>query len=271
VERVATLGEKEFYTEQEMKDRAAARALPQAARDVGVHYDNAQFGLVRNVTPDMISNRTSIITGKTGRKPALIPSAKAREDGERAAVAGKNNDGIEFRSMAERCVYWGAEGPPMMPGGYNDTLQIHQGPGYVAIEQEMAHVVRLIPTDGRGHAPDAVRNYFGDAIGHWEGDTLVVETTNFADQPSLRDASRNLRVTERLTMTGPKTIKYQFTVSDPSTWEQSWSGEYLMGKIDGALYEYACQEANHGVANILKIARADEKKAADAAAAAAQK
>jgi hypothetical protein len=233
-----------------------------------IHYDTAQFGLTRYITDAMVNKRTSIITGETGRVPPMIPAATKRQADARAAVAGHQFDGPENRGIAERCIYWGNEGPPMLPVGYNATLQIVQGPGYVGIVQEMIHDTRIIPTDGRAHAPDAIRQFFGESVGHWEGDTLVVDTTNFNDMPAVgRGASRNLHVVEKFTKTGPETVLYQFTVSDPSTWEKSWSGEYPIGKIDGALYEYACQEANYGMANILSGARAEEKRAAAAAAA----
>ena len=276
LERAVALGAKEFYTEAEVKANkesaaaraAAAPAFPQA-NQVGtvadIHYDTAQFGLKANVTEAMSTLRTSILTGETGRVPAMIPEAVKRQADARALVAGKAFDGPENRGIAERCIYWGNEGPPMLPVGYNATLQIVQGPGYVGIVQEMIHDTRVIPTDGRAHASSNIRQFFGESVGHWEGDTLVVDTTNFNDLPAVgRGASKNLHVVEKFTRTGPETVLYQFTVSDPSTWEKSWSGEYPIGKIDGAVYEYACQEGNYGMANILSGARADEKKAAAA-------
>lgn len=269
LERPVNLGAKEFYTPEELKAQAeaAAKRAPAAATQPGttadIHYDTSQFGLTRVLTDAMASNRTSIITGPTGRVPAMIKAAVDRQNAARAAANGHQFDGPENRGIAERCIYWGNEGPPMLPVGYNATLQIVQGPGYVGIVQEMIHDTRIIPTDGRAHAPENIRQFFGDSVGHWEGDTLVVETTNFNDMPAVgRGASRNLKVVEKFTRSGPETVLYQFTVSDPSTWEQSWSGEYPIGKIDGAVYEYACQEANYGMANILSGARAEERKAA---------
>jgi hypothetical protein len=275
LERPVALGAKEFYTDAEVKANkeaaakraAAAPAFPQA-NQVGtvadIHYDTAQFALKSNVTDAMATNRTSILMGETGRIPAPLPEAVKRQADARAR---QNFDGPENRGIAERCIYWGNEGPPMLPVGYNATLQIVQGPGYVGIVQEMIHDTRIIPTDGRPHASSNIRQFFGESVGHWEGDTLVVDTTNFNDMPAVgRGASKNLHVVERFTRTGPETVTYQFTVSDPSTWEKSWSGEYPIGKIDGAVYEYACQEGNYGMANILSGARAEERKAAAAAA-----
>jgi hypothetical protein len=272
LERPQNLGAKEFYTAEEIqknKEAAANRArnTGPGANVVGttadVHYDTSQFGLTRNMTDAMVTNRTSILTGETGRVPTMIPAAVERQNAQRAATRGHEFDGPENRGIAERCIYWGNEGPPMLPVGYNSTLQIVQGTGYVAITQEMIHDTRVIPTDGRAHAPENIRQWFGDSVGHWEGDTLVVDTVNFNDQPPVgRGASRNLHVVERFTRTGPETVLYQFTVSDPSTWEKSWSGEYPLGKIEGHVYEYACQEGNYGMANILSGARAEERKAA---------
>jgi hypothetical protein len=273
LERNKALGAKEFYTPEEVKKNAEAaanraRTTGPGANVVGttadIHYDTQQFGLTKNVTEAMASNRTSIITGETGRVPDILAAATARQAAQRAP-RGHEFDGPETRGIAERCIYWGNEGPPMLPVGYNSDLRIAQGAGYVAIQQEMIHDTRVIPTDGRAHIDDNIRQWFGDSVGHWEGDTLVVDTTNFNDKPAVgRGASSNLHVVERFTRTGPETVLYQFTVSDPSAWEKSWSGEYPLGKIQGNVYEYACQEGNYGMANILSGARADERKAAAA-------
>jgi hypothetical protein len=195
----------------------------------------------------------------------MIAAAVARQQAQRAAVRGHEFDGPENRGIAERCIYWGHEGPPMRPVGYNGTVQIVQGPGYVAIMHEMIHTVHVIPTDGRPHTDSKIREWFGDSVGHWEGDTLVVDTINFNDRPPVGNgASENVHVVERFTRTGPDTIMYQWTVSDPSTWETSWSGEFPLGRMDGQMYEYACQEGNYGMANILSGARATDREAAAA-------
>ena len=149
----------------------------------------------------------------------------------------------------------------MMPAGYNANLEIVQGPGYVAIMQEMIHDVRIIPTDGSPHLPSTIRQWMGDSRGHWEGDTLVVDTTNFTDRTAFRGSSANLHVVERFRRVDADTVLYQFTVDDPSTWAHSWSAEIPMMKIQGPVFEYACHEGNYGMANNLSGARADEKKA----------
>jgi hypothetical protein len=130
----------------------------------------------------------------------------------------------------------------------------------------MIHDVRIIPTDGRPHVPQNIRQWMGDSRGHWEGDTLVVDTTNFTDRTAFRNSTEKLHVVERFTRADENTIKYEFTVSDPATWEKSWSAEILMTKINSPIYEYACQEGNYGMANILSGARSEEKKAEEAAA-----
>ena len=154
----------------------------------------------------------------------------------------------------------------MLPPSYNDVLQIFQAPGYVAILQEMSNNgVRIIPLDGRPHLPTNIRQFPGDSRGRWEGDTLVVDTTNFTDKTHFRGSSEALHVVERFTRVDADTILYEFTVEDPKSWTKPWSAEIPMMKTEGPLYEYACHEGNYDLSNILRIARALEKKAEAAA------
>ena len=153
----------------------------------------------------------------------------------------------------------------MMPVGYNSNLQITQGEGYVAITQEMIHDTRIIPTDNSPHLPADVHLLFGDSRGHYEGNTLVVDTTNFTDRTAFRGSGEKLHVIERFTRTDPDTFLDQFTVEDPETWAHPWLAEIPMTKIDGPLFEYACQEGNYGMRNNLSGARAEEKKKTEAA------
>jgi hypothetical protein len=155
----------------------------------------------------------------------------------------------------------------MMPAGYNNDLEIVQGPGYVAIIQEMIHDARVIPLDGRPHASAGVRSWRGDARGRWEGNTLVVDSTNFNDQMVFNriPVSERFHVIERFTRTGPETITYQFTVEDPGTWEKPFTAEIVLGPAPGRIFEYACHEANHSLENILSSARNNEKEAAEKA------
>jgi hypothetical protein len=277
VARPANLGAKEFYTDDADKAASAAAggggrggrggaARPAAADPEGnglaVHYDTSQFGLGGPTVKRAASLRTSIITGPEGRVPALTPEAQKRAADRRAFQQEHQWDSAQTRPLAERCVTWGFEGPPMMPVGYNSTLQIVQGQGYVAIVQEMIHDTRVIPTDGRPHGPAEIRRWMGDSVGHWEGDTLVVETVNFEPRMAIQGnaVSDAAKVTERFTRIDADTITYQFTVDDPKTWVKPFSGEYNMVHIDGNVYEYACHEGNYGMANNLSGARATEKK-----------
>jgi hypothetical protein len=157
-------------------------------------------------------------------------------------------------------------GPPMLPGAYNNFYQIIQAPGYVMILVEMIHEPRIIPLDGRAHLPEQVRQLTGNAVGRWEGDTLVVESTNFTDQnPFAQGASERLRLIERFTRVADDRIEYRFTVDDPATWERPWSAELPMMKTDGPIFEHACHEGNRSLSNALAGARLDERRAADAA------
>jgi hypothetical protein len=283
--RPADLGAKEFYTSMEEKAQLdAARAAAQTGRGGGrggrgggaaanidpetgqpalaVHYDTSQFGLSGSTIIRSASLRTSIITGPDGRVPPLTPEAQKRQADARAYNAQHQWDGPESRPLAERCIMWGNEGPPMMPAGYNSDVQITQGAGYVAFEQEMIHDTRLVPTDARPHLPPTVKQWFGDARGHWEGDKLVVETTNFTNKTSVQNTptTEALKVTEKFSRVDANTVLYEFTVDDPGTWTKPWSGEIAMTKLDTPVYEYACHEGNHGMANNLSGARATEKK-----------
>jgi len=278
LERPKELGAKEFYTDEEAARREKA-AAEQAERALGgrqtepgtvadVHYDLSQYGLGRGQSKTAESKRTSLIVGPDGQIPPLLPEAQKRQATRQAANRGHQWDGPENRSLSERCILWPNEGPPMLPVGYNGNLQIVQGAGYVAIEQEMIHDVRVIPTDGRPHAPASIHLLMGDSRGHWEGNTLVVDTTNFTDRTAFRGSGEKLHVIERFTRADDNTLRYEFTVEDPTAWARPWSAEILMAKGDGPVYEYACQEGNYGMANILSGARATERKAAEEAAAA---
>jgi hypothetical protein len=150
---------------------------------------------------------------------------------------------------------------PIVPGPYNNDFQIIQAPGYVVIFHEMIHEARIIPLDGRPHAPQGFRAYLGDPRGHWEGDTLVIDTTNFSEKSNFRGASQNLHLTERFTRVDANTISYEFTVDDPTTFTKPWSAQTPMTMLSGSIFEYACHEGNYAMTGILSGARAEEKKA----------
>ena len=174
-------------------------------------------------------------------------------------------DAAQNQSLAVRCINMDRNGPPMLAGAYNNNYQILQTPGYVVIIVEMLSDARIIPLDKRPHPPEAVRLLTGSSIGRWEGETLIIETTNFTDKTAFQGSSEKMRLVERFTRVAEDMIRYQFTVEDPATWTRSWSAEVPWKKTVGPLFEHACHEGNYGLANILAGARADERRAQEAA------
>ncbi len=264
LERPKDLGDKAFFTPEEAAAYAKL-ALANEKKGPGtygdVHYNMAQFGLERNQNKVAASIRTSLITDPPdGQIPPMTPEARERNAARAAKNKGHEFDSAENRPLGERCISWGIEGPPMMPVSYNGNLQILEAGNSVAVLQEMIHDVRMIPIDGGPHLPANMRQLMGDSRGHWEGDTLVVDTTNFTDKTAFRGSSENLHVVERFRRLDADTLLYQFTLEDPSTWTRPWSGELLMTKVDGPIFEYACHEGNYGMANNLSGARAEERK-----------
>jgi len=270
LERPVELADQAYFTEVE----AAANLRAHLAQLFGqpqdaVHYDDAIWQ-GENYSKEA-NRRTSLINDpEDGRIPPLTPAAEARERAraERVAYRGAS-ESAATRSLAERCIAWGNVGPPMIPPTYNANFQILQSAGHVVIYHEMIHDTRIIPLASPAHLGPAIRQQNGDSRGHWEGDTLVVETTNFTDQTNFRGppartrqnivASEDLRVVERFTLIDEGTIRYEFTVHDPATWTRPWSGEIAIRRFGGPLYEYACHEGNYGLANILSAARKEEE------------
>ena len=151
----------------------------------------------------------------------------------------------------------------MRPGANEgNLLQIVQGQGYVSLLHEIDHSTRVIPTDGRAHVPQNIRLWQGDSVGHWEGDTLVVDTTNFTNRTPFRGSSEKLHLIERFTRTADNTMVYQFTVEDPTTWAKPWTAEVTWTKTKGPVYEWACHEGNTMITTILRGARVAETEAA---------
>ena len=226
--------------------------------------------------------RTSIITDPAnGRMPEITPEAKKRAAG-RARMSRPNRgdafwvtegispgpyDDPEMRPAAERCLssFGSGDGPPMLPVLYNNLKKIVQTKDTVMILNEMVHSARVIRINGE-HEPPDVRRWLGDSIGRWEGDTLVVDTRNFNDTPSLGGATKNLHVVERFKRIDDKSLLYQFTVEDPTMWTKPWGGEILWPATDQRIFEYACHEGNYSFTGILRGARlleaeAEKKKA----------
>ena len=242
-------------------------ALYQENRDPSyVHYDNQVW--LRTLVPKGLSTRrTSLITHPpNGRIPPMTPEGAARVEAER--VMASVFDGYETRPLMERCVVWTHEGPPLLPPAYNDIHQIFQTPDHFVLFTELAtNPPRIMALDGRPGISDAIRQFGGDSRARWEGDTLVVETDQFIARRNYRGANRFRHVEERFTLVEADTIRYEFLVTDPTTWTSPWGGEVPMVRTEGPMFEYGCHEGNHDIRHILEINRNLERQAAEAAAA----
>ena len=291
LERPDNLADREFLSEQELAELneilTAEGVDPLRARSIlaaeteeerlertrqtqeNIHYDNSIW-LRENQPRQLTTSRTSLIVDPpNGRIPPLVPSAQEREALRRAEsrwlvqnISPQSFDSHQTRTLQERCLVWRHEGPPMLPPSYNDLMQILQTEDYVVVMQEMReNDARIIPLDGRPHLPASMREWSGDSRGRWEGDTLVVESINFNDKVHFNGSSTGLHVVERFTRIDDENIRYEFTVTDPSTWTRPWSVEYPLMKREGPLYEYGCHEGNHDARHILEVARNLDKAA----------
>ena len=203
--------------------------------------------------------RTSLIVDPPdGRIPPLTADAQRRASERAQQRREHQSDGPEDRSLAERCLGFNA-GPPMLPGPYNNYMQFFQFKDHVIIFNEMIHDARVVPLDGRPHLPPSVRRYLGDSVGRWDGNTLVVDTTNFTDQTNFRGASDRMHLIEKFSRPGAETLLYEFTVEDPTSFTKSWSGAIPMKRTDEQLYEYACHEGNEAMVGILGGARFEDR------------
>ena len=282
LERPPEFAGKEFLTRQEAAEYVK-RTLAEANSDR--RDGGAQADLQRNYneawrdrgTTVVATRRTSLIVDPpNGKVPPLTAQAQMRQA---AMTGGVGPEGLRFLPAAltaarpprlpdgprdlplrVRCI---SRDLPMIPTPNNNFLQIIQSPGYVLIFQEMMHEVRTIPLDGRPHLDSNIRGHMGDSRGHWEGNTLVIDTTNFLGPDNAYGADEAMHLTERLTPTDPETILYQFVVDDPSAFAKSWSGEMSMRKTGEPIEEYACHEGNYAMESILSGARTEEKKARD--------
>ena len=214
-------------------------------------------------TKTIKTRKTSLIVDPPeGRIPALTPVAQKRNADRAEARRLHPADGPEDRPLSERCIMLGAGGTPIVPTAYNNNYQIVQAPGFVTFLSEMVHDTRVIPLDGRPHLSPQIRQFKGDSRGHWEGDTLVVETTNFTDRTNFRGSGEHMRLTERFTRTEADTLLYEFTVNDPESFAKPWTVQIPLWKSEDRIYEYACHEGNLGMEGLLSGARAEERKAA---------
>jgi hypothetical protein len=206
-------------------------------------------------------NRTSlIIDPPDGKLPAMTPEGQARRAATFAAMSRPAATPAD-RGLQERCITYGS---PQLTAGYQSYTQIQQTPNAVVIENEMIHDARVVSLDGRPHVPSAIQQWMGDSRGHWEGDTLVVDTTNYKPRSFMSSSTEKLHVIERFTRSGPDTLKYEITINDPGTWTKPWSMMIPLKNSPHPIYEYACHEGNVGLAGILAGARAEEKAAAEA-------
>jgi hypothetical protein len=211
--------------------------------------------------------RTSFLTTPNGQPPARIATAAGGGGGFRGGLGSFDNP--ENRSLGERCIlgFGRNAGPPMLPNGfYNNNYEFVQTPDSMAIVVEMVHDTRIIRMNAQ-HRSDGVRPWMGDSVGHWEGKTLVVETTNIPQAQAYNGSWKNLKVTERFTRDGSDRVLYQYSIDDPTTWAKPWGGEYEFYKLQGIVYEYACHEGNYALPGMLGGARRQEQEAAKGGAA----
>ena len=294
LERPDELAAKAFLTEEEAaqyiqqriysanadrRDGIGTEIRPGEDTDVALAYND--FWYDRGTTVVGTRRTSLIIDPPDGKLPPLTAAGQKRASALaeflRQGVRGPL-DSAKTRPVRERCIWWESEGPPLAPnelgagslGAYNANLQLVQNEDHVAIVTEMIHDARIIPLDGRPHLPSSIRHLLGDSRGRWEGDTLVVDTTNFmstedfidpgasSDQVNYRGRRRNMHLTERLTLIDADTLRYEYTVDDPMTWTRPWTGQQFLTRSKTPLYEYACHEGNIGIAGVLAGARAAE-------------
>jgi hypothetical protein len=216
-----------------------------------------QFWLVGR---DWHDRRTSLITDPPdGKLPALTPEGKKRREAEQAHRKEHAYEDPEMINLGERCVNFGI---PKLLSGYNSYSQIVQTPGYMMIMAEMAHDARVIPIGGRGHLPKSYTKWNGDSIGRWEGDTLVVDTTNFSTKSDFMGSHENMHLIERFTRVSKDVLNYEFTIEDPTMWTRPWTAMIPLARKDEMIFEYACHEANSAMEGMLKGHRYGEQQAA---------
>jgi hypothetical protein len=310
LERPKDLADKPFLTEEEAikyaqqslansnadrRDGAGTdvEGRPGEAVDVGRAYNNFWF---ERGTSVVRTRRTSLITDPPdGKLPPLTAEGQKKASALDAFWAQEVRgplDGVKTRPLRERCIWWETEGPPLTPmQAYNANFQLVQNQDNVVIFLEMIHDARIIPLDGRPHLPASIPQLLGDSRGHWEGDTLVIDTTNFKDKADYIDPAKlvdkknaalwsdfrgasvfigggaagagagpHAHLTERLTRVDANTLRYEFTMNDPTMWTKPWTAEEFLTKADTPIYEYACHEGNYGISGILSGARAKEKR-----------
>ena len=278
LERPAEFSGKAVLTDEELaraerqtRDRSNMDRRDGVGTDADVGREANEFWFTRR--PAILSRRTSLITDPPdGKLPPLTPEAKQRQAAAAAARRERGPaDSYEDRNLTERCLMREPNGPPILPTPNVDVIvglpfnfRILQNADYVAMLSEVVQQARIIPLDGRPHIPQGIRQWLGDSRGRWEGDTLIVETTNLHDKRAIAGFSAgNVHLVERFTRVSARAIDYQFTVNDPTTWTAPWSAAVSIEKTEGEIYEFACHEGNYSMTNILSGARAQEKPAGE--------
>jgi hypothetical protein len=269
LERPPNLAGKPFYTPEEvaaLEKQAAERRANSDRKPSGTDVGTYNQFWFDSGTKVVSSRQTSLVIDPPDGRVPVKPDAEKVRDANEARVG----DGYEFMSPWDRCIARGVPGS-FFPAGYNNAYQIIQTPGYVVIHSEMIHDARIIPIDGRPHLPSRVKTWTGDSRGRWEGDTLIVETTNYNNKGWIATnaaagrikgipQSEALRVVERFTRKSPTTISYEVTIDDPTIYTRPWKAAIPLERDDSyRIYEYACHEGNRAVENILKGARASDR------------
>jgi hypothetical protein len=273
LERPAELAAKEFLTPQEAEqyqNRVLARWDRDnrgggAAADLGRAYGGVWWDADAKLVP--VTRTSLIVDPPEGKIPALTPEAQKRADDVRIRRQIRPADGPEDRQLMDRCLWWPAVGPPMLPSFANNSpysplvsnYQFLQGPGYIAIVNEILHETRVIPLDGRPHLSPNIRKWMGDSRGRWDDQTLIVDTTNFTPKTQFRGSGEHLHLVERFTRSAADTIIYEFTVDDKESFVRPWSVRVPMIRSRGPVFENACHEGNYGLTFLLGIARWEDR------------
>jgi len=260
-ERPSEFANKDSVTDEEAEEFAQKRIETThkdrrdggAAADVERAYNDFWWDFGRRIA----RQPSLVVDPADGRVPALAADAQ-----ERIAARRNKFDNPEERPLAERCILGFNSGPPMVPSAYNNNVQIVQTADHLLILNEMIHSARIVDLRRKQHAPAEMRFLTGDSIGRWDGDTLVVDTTNFSREGGFRGASTKLHLVERFSRDGADALRYEFTVDDPATWTKPWRASIPMARTDERIFEYACHEGNYALAGVLQGARYQEKTAA---------
>ena len=271
LERPEDLAEQQFLSEEEAAnleqaavDRIEELANREAERtevggNIGAYND---FWMDRGTNTDDTRRTSLIVDPLNGRLPEKTEAGEARSESAPSSFTDKIYASYTELSNFDRCIMGFNAGPPMTPGAYNNNMQLLQTPDYVAIVTEMVHTARIIPVGDGAASSDAIRQWSGNSRGHWEGDTLVVETEHFNDHEvyaNWRSSSKNMKVIERFTRVDTGTLSYEFTVDDQETWTSPWTAQVSMKRNDLPLFEYACHEGNYAMDAMLSGARSDEQ------------